>query len=84
MSGNAGDDTEYLIRQMQRVLYQSNGPLSTGGIDEKIDSRRIGETKRVLRKMIDRGLIKTHPSFKYGLSTKARRSLQAGKERDSR
>lgn len=73
---NESDRTEHLIRQILELLHQSNKPLSTRAINEKIDSRGMDETKKALRRMIDRKLVKPHPSFRYGLSSKARRSLQ--------
>ncbi len=69
------NDTERLIQQVKTTLHKSDRPLTTREIDEQIDSQGIEMTKFVLRRMIDRGEVKTHPRFRYSLPSHVRRSM---------
>ncbi|WP_302083561.1 hypothetical protein [Salinibaculum rarum] len=65
-------DLEELTQQARAVLQDADRPLRTREVNEEIDARHLRETKAVLRRLIDRGAIKTHPGFKYALSASAR------------
>lgn len=80
MTENKGVDranTEQLIQEVKSVLYESDSPLNTREVHRRIDTSNLRETKTVLRKMIDRGELKTHPRFRYGLTSDIRRAMDS-------
>lgn len=69
-------DDEARIERVQTVLYRSETPMALTDIEDEIDVDGRAETKRLLRTMIDRGMIATTPGFKYRLSASVRRSME--------